>query len=600
MFGTLILVDAVLAVLVLLAAPVAGVRRSARWLYLLAALVAARLVVVCVLATGGWILADSRLIAQVPLAVLPVAWAVWRPGRAAVHVAVAGALLSVWWLLVPFAPGDATLVLAGSLASLALVAGVSLGVTRWRTGGTRVARMPWLAAVALLIPAVTLGVAARANAAAESHDHSAPAPLSVDQLTGPRDQTPDVRVTLTAARGTVRLTSGRTVEALTFNGMSPGPEIRAVQGQLIEVTLVNTDVAEGVTLHWHGVDVPNAEDGVPGVTQDAVLPGQRHVYRFVPTRAGTFWYHTHQDGALNVQKGLFGALIVDGATAFDGYERTVFTHSWSEGLPAFDRADTPGRAAVTDREVLLRLINSSERPQRVRVDGVAFRVAALDGNTIDGGGAVPSGTALLIAAGGRYDVTFTMPASPVTVALDGNPDVSLTLSPDGSAGPVAPRGGALFDRLGYGTGAAPSIGVYQREYDLRLDDGFGFSQGRFSYVTSLINGRLYPAVPSLTVTRGDRVKVRIANRGMSDHPFHLHGHRVRVLSRNGDPVTGSPWWTDTLNVGSGEVYELAFVADNPGIWMDHCHNFRHGANGMILHVAYTGVTTPYSSEDAPE
>jgi FtsP/CotA-like multicopper oxidase with cupredoxin domain len=66
-----------------------------------------------------------------------------------------------------------------------------------------------------------------------------------------------------------------------------------------------------------------------------------------------------------------------------------------------------------------------------------------------------------------------------------------------------------------------------------------------------------------------------------------------VLSRNGKPATGSPWWTDTLNVKPGEIYELAFRADNPGIWMDHCHNLQHAATGMVMHLAYEGVTSPY-------
>jgi FtsP/CotA-like multicopper oxidase with cupredoxin domain len=70
----------------------------------------------------------------------------------------------------------------------------------------------------------------------------------------------------------------------------------------------------------------------------------------------------------------------------------------------------------------------------------------------------------------------------------------------------------------------------------------------------------------------------------------------RATGAHGDPARGTPWWTDTLNVGTGEVYEIEFVADNPGIWMDHCHNFQHGANGMIMHLAYLGVTTPFSAE----
>ena len=75
--------------------------------------------------------------------------------------------------------------------------------------------------------------------------------------------------------------------------------------------------------------------------------------------------------------------------------------------------------------------------------------------------------------------------------------------------------------------------------------------------------------------------------------MHLHGHHMLVLSRTGSRVSGSPWWTDTLNVESDERYEVAFRADNPGIWMDHCHNLGHAAAGLTMHVAYEGVTTPF-------
>jgi FtsP/CotA-like multicopper oxidase with cupredoxin domain len=602
-YGITLFADLTLAVATLIVAPLAALRASRRWLYPLAALAVARLAAALVLLTGGPLLADSRLGVQVPLALLPALWAAWRPGRTAARIAAAGALLSVWWLLVPFAPQDAIAVLSGSAAALGLLLVLSVAVQRWRESRTRLSRLPWLTTAFLLVPAVTLVLAGQANASPPEHVHGGAGPLSVDQLTGPRNQAPDVRETLVAARKPVRLASGLTVDALTFNGTAPGPELRVERGQLIEVTLVNENVEEGVTLHWHGVDVPNAEDGVPGVTQDAVAPGGRHVYRFVPDRAGTFWYHTHFDGLLNVQRGLFGALIVEEPAPFGGYERTFFTHAWpgpGGDVPALDRNDQPAAAedVPAGRPVLLRAVNSSAEPQRIRVDGAPFLVTAIDGNAIQGATPLEPGTELELAAGGRYDVTLTMPAGPVTVTLSGGP--TLTFAPGGGAA-AAPAGpGGSFDPLTYGTGTPPPTGPYQRTYDLRLDDGFGFSQGTFSYVSSLINGRLYPAVPTLRVARGDRVLVRIASRSTVSHPFHLHGHRVRVLSRNGVPATGSPWWTDTLNVNRGEVYELEFVADNPGIWMDHCHNFRHGANGMIMHLAYEGVTTPYESEHAPE
>jgi FtsP/CotA-like multicopper oxidase with cupredoxin domain len=86
--------------------------------------------------------------------------------------------------------------------------------------------------------------------------------------------------------------------------------------------------------------------------------------------------------------------------------------------------------------------------------------------------------------------------------------------------------------------------------------------------------------------------VHIENRSGEVHPMHLHGHHVVVLARNGVTATGSPWWVDSLNVLANESYDVAFVADNPGIWMDHCHNLKHAAQGMVAHLMYEGFDTP--------
>ena len=134
---------------------------------------------------------------------------------------------------------------------------------------------------------------------------------SVDDLHGASVTSPDARFTLTAERAEIRLASGRSVAGLTFNGTSPGPELRVRQGDDVEVLLENEDVENGVTIHWHGVDVPNAEDGVAGVTQNAVLPGERYTYRFRAEQVGTFWYHTHQVSSKEVRRGLFGVLVIE-------------------------------------------------------------------------------------------------------------------------------------------------------------------------------------------------------------------------------------------------------------------------------------------------
>ena len=108
-----------------------------------------------------------------------------------------------------------------------------------------------------------------------------------------------------------------------------------------------------------------------------------------------------------------------------------------------------------------------------------------------------------------------------------------------------------------------------------------------------INGHLFPKVPMYVVREGDVVLMHIENRNGEVHPMHLHGHHVVVLARNGVAATGSPWWVDSLNVLPNETYDIAFVADNPGIWMDHCHNLKHAAQGMIAHLMYEGFDTPY-------
>ncbi|EST52222.1 hypothetical protein T458_26915 [Brevibacillus panacihumi W25] len=97
---------------------------------------------------------------------------------------------------------------------------------------------------------------------------------------------------------------------------------------------------------------------------------------------------------------------------------------------------------------------------------------------------------------------------------------------------------------------------------------------------------------TFVVQEGDRVKTTFVNKSLGEHPMHLHGHHMTVLKKNGETVK-TPWLTDTLNVMPGESYEVAFLADNPGMWMDHCHNLDHAATGMILHLMYDNVLPSY-------
>ncbi|MEV6596328.1 multicopper oxidase domain-containing protein [Actinoplanes sp. NPDC051346] len=618
----LFIIDLLLAVFAAISAIPLALRaaggRRLRWpLIVTGVLLAARIVVAALLWTESWHLVSDRVTVGLPVAVLPLAVTIASAVRGARtriagQVAATGVLISAYLAWVPQDPADRTVIAAISLVILATIGAVAAARLRpWATA-SRAARLPWLATlstVALILAIVGLYVQNQAPASAAGHGHHGTA---IATLTGPRQGTPDVRFTLVAAQGKVRLSSGTDIEALTFNGASPGPTLRVRQGQLVEVTLVNTDVAEGVTVHWHGVDVPNAEDGVPGVTQDAVTPGGRHVYRFVPNRAGTFWYHTHRDSQEAVARGLFGALLIDPPAGPDNarsHESTLFTHQWPVGkdlIGALDTADNRTTQHVdAGKPVRLRLINSSRNPQRVQVTGTEHRVTAIDGNAVHEPGPLPSGGILLLSAGGRYDVSFPMPATPVVVSMHTAEQTDtatrvLTPGADDTAAPRATGDGPVFDPTHYGT--PDGTGAQRpanRTFDLVMDNGFGFANGDFAWANT-VNGASSPAIPTLMVDRGDTVRMRFTNRGIIDHPMHLHGHRIRVLSRNDARVSGSPWWTDTLNVAPGESYEITFTADNPGVWMDHCHNFEHAAEGMLWHLAYTGVSGPTHATHSSE
>ena len=108
-----------------------------------------------------------------------------------------------------------------------------------------------------------------------------------------------------------------------------------------------------------------------------------------------------------------------------------------------------------------------------------------------------------------------------------------------------------------------------------------------------VNGHLWPDVPMYTVSEGDVVAFHIENHSGEAHPMHLHGHHAVVTARNAQAAKGSPVWVDSVEVEDGETVDLVFKADNPGIWMDHCHNLPHAAEGLVAHLMYEGVSTPF-------
>jgi FtsP/CotA-like multicopper oxidase with cupredoxin domain len=223
-------------------------------------------------------------------------------------------------------------------------------------------------------------------------------------------------------------------------------------------------------------------------------------------------------------------------------------------------------------------------------------LVAVDGTDLHGPGPIRR-AAILVTSGGRADVEVTMPSdgSPVRVQIGGPLSVVLAARPGSvPAAPPSARPPVTLDLLTYGTPAPVAFDAARPDRVFRYEIGRrpGFVDGLPGLYWT-VNGRLYPDVPMFMVAEGDVVRMTIVNDSGEVHPMHLHGHHALVLSRNGVPATGSPWWIDSLNVEDGESYDIAFRADNPGIWVDHCHNLPHAREGLLVHLMYENVTTPF-------
>jgi len=422
--------------------------------------------------------------------------------------------------------------------------------------------------------------------------HEMATPRLVTDMVADPPRPADVRVDL-VTRQQMLSVGGRSISGFTVNGTSPGPEIRATQGQLIEVHLRNESVADGVTLHWHGVDVPNAMDGVAGVTQDAVPVGGEFTYRFGADQAGTYWYHSHQVSNPQVAGGLLGSLVVaPKAGIAQQVDVSAVAHTYGGVRTINGKAEDLRVPAKPGQRVRIRVTNTDNGPMKAWTTG-SYRLLATDGTEVHQP-TVVSGRSVTLTAGGRADLEVTAPRDGTAFRVQLSKATAVIISPSGVDVPVPAQPADELDLLTYGTPAPVGFDPAHptRRFEYRIGRRPGFVKGRPGLWWS-INGRLFPHVPMYVVREGDVVAMHIANHSGEVHPMHLHGHHVVVLARNGVPASGSPWWVDSLNVLPKESYDIAFVANNPGIWMDHCHNLKHAAQGMIAHLMYEGFDTPY-------
>ncbi len=548
-----------------------------------------RVAVVVALAGRGWWFVQEKVVFALPLVgvagTVAVGVFVRRGSAAAVAPLFAAGFAASVGVISPLVSGYP--MGAGQALVSVCVAGVATVAAWCLTSSTPVPARRLLVPMAAL-GLVGLGLELLPPPAVED----APVRTEVSELRGPSAPATGGsvrRFALAARKANVTLASGTQVGAWTYNGSAPGPEIAAWEGDLLEVTLTNVDIESGVTLHWHGYDVANAEDGAPGVTQAPVPPGGRYVYRFLADQVGTYWYHTHQVSSEGVRRGLFGALVVRPRASSDGIDLTLPVHTFAGAVALGDHDGVQEVAVASGTPVRLRVINTDSTPHRVSLAGSDFRVVAVDGNDLHEPGLV-NGKALRLPAGGRVDLSLTATADSLALLVDDDPaGAGLRINGD-AAFALDTAGWPELDLLSYGTPAPTPFGPdsrFDRDFTLVLDRGLAMVNG-VPMLAQTVNGLGYPNIPDERVRHGDLVRFTVVNRSIETHPWHLHGHRVLVLG-----TTGSPLWLDTFDVRPGEVWRVAFRADNPGVWMNHCHNLDHAAQGMALHLTYEGVGTPH-------
>ena len=422
---------------------------------------------------------------------------------------------------------------------------------------------------------------------------------------------------LTASRGQTLFGSEQEnpTQVMFYNQSIPGPVIRIPQGRESILRLQNS-LDEPTSVHWHGLRIDNAMDGVPHVTQPPVMPGQQFEYRLTPPDAGTFWYHTHMRSWAQLALGLAGVLIVeepnpprvdqDLVFALDDWrldrkmqmdtESLGSMHDWSHGGRLGNvitvNGETEKRIEVSSGErIRLRLLNiANARIMHLLFNEPGISVVAIDGQPV--APFTPEAGRIMLAPGQRADLIIDMTSDPGSssaielvigeyayeiagfdysqerrrtqlldspIRLPDNPVNKIVLPAEFEHVPLLMQGGAM--------GAMRSAIFEGKEMDIR-------ELVRRNKVWAL-NGIVgMPAEPLFRVRRGTAVSLDVDNDNNWPHAMHIHGHHF-IHDKN------PGLWRDTTLFQRGERGTMQFIADNPGKWLIHCHMVEHMAAGML-------------------
>ncbi|PMJ98743.1 multicopper oxidase family protein [Vibrio sp. 10N.261.55.A7] len=418
---------------------------------------------------------------------------------------------------------------------------------------------------------------------------------------------------LTAEPSKAEIVPGYETDVLGFNGQIPAPTIRCRQGQPVTIRFTNK-LNEPTTIHWHGLRIPIEMDGVPFLSQPPIMPGETFIYRFTPPDAGTFWYHPHVNSVVQLGMGLVGTIIVEESepVTFTEERELVLKHwhldkigEWKDlMIPRYSaRMGTPGewgtvngvhhpeytlKAGATTRLRIANVDNTITYP--ISISGVEAWIVAIDGNPI----ATPR---ILdqhkIGPGMRVDLAFIAPETGSKIVVQQMKGrfpfklcqfttIASTLE-TAKALPKLPLN--PVPDLDLENAAALNF-VFEWEGAITPANASGKAVPKFW----LMNKRAWEGMskgnipePLARLELGKTYIFHLKNVTQYHHPIHLHGHTFTVLEMDGKALE-EPFHTDTVLLGKNGSAKAAFVADNPGRWMYHCHVIEHMKTGLMGYI----------------
>ncbi|HSK04674.1 MAG TPA: multicopper oxidase family protein [Kofleriaceae bacterium] len=411
---------------------------------------------------------------------------------------------------------------------------------------------------------------------------------------------------LTAAETELPLIDGATLKVWAYNGQVPGPTLRVRLGDTLRVHFTNR-LPQETTIHWHGVRVPNAMDGVPHATQPPVQPGASFTYEFTPKDAGTYWFHPHVRSSEQVERGLYGLLIVDDrapppysrdvAWILDdwllGEDRQIeprfntphdLSHDgrWGDAITVNGRTDTVLKVASGER-VRLRLLNASNgRIYVPDLGGLDAKIIAVDG--LYTRAPLPLGR-FELAPGNRLDLDVAISGGGRSLVvsdrfLDARPNRLAEIEVDGTVAPPAFPSPAKAHVPGWRTALSAPV-----THEFRLDARQGGPLGiEWTIDDRAFAGHHEHAHPGLVLPRGRWARLRFVNASARLHPIHLHGMFFKLLARNG-AAADEPFFRDTVLIHGRETIDIGLVPLDAGDWMMHCHILEHAEAGMMTMLA---------------